>query len=104
MKKLIQEKNAIDIEHCFLKCKALYQTCIKNEGNEYLKDELEVPFSDLILQNESINFIVNSDVFGETIIDVRIKLYSRKLKKQLGSYRYVENLNGEPIDDFLIFV
>ncbi len=103
MKKLYNTKGFVDLEHLFLKCKASYQACINVEGNEYLSDDIEVSINDLILQDDSVKFFIDSEEYGESIIDVRVNLFSRKLKKYLGYYRYIESLDGKPLDDYLVF-
>lgn len=62
-----------------------------------------MPINELILQDDSVKFLISSEVYGESIIDVQVNLFSSKLKKNLGYYRYIENLAGEPLDDFLVF-
>jgi len=103
MRDLINTKGVIDLEYCFLKCKVSYQACINISENKYLRDDIEVPINELVLQDDSVKIFIDSKVYGESIIAVRINLFSSELNKSIGYYRYIENIAGEPIDDFLAF-
>ncbi len=104
MKEFINKKGLVDLEHCFLKCKASFQTCMKIEENKYLLNEIKGSNKGLILKNDSVKIIIDHEAYGESIIDVRINLLNIELDEIIGHYRYIENLEGDPLDDFLFFI
>lgn len=62
-----------------------------------------MPINELILEDDSVKYFIDSEIYGESVIDVLVNLFSSKLNRKLGYYRYIESLGGEPLDDFLVF-
>lgn len=101
---LIDSKGVLDIEQCFLRCIANYEACISAEENEYLKDDIEESIDKLVLKNDSVKIFIESDMYGESVLDIRVNLFSSTSSKLIGHYRYIESFAGEALDDYLDFL
>ncbi len=103
MNEISNIKKILDLKYYFLKCKIEYHNCLGKIENEFFKEELTVPIESLILKEESISILFDSESYDDYIVDVTISLFSEKLNKQIGYYRLIENLNREYLDEFLVF-
>ena len=82
------------------KAKESFEWCIQNDGNEFLKDELSVPFEDIVLIEKDIKIVFSKRVFEEYTIEVCLLLYAGN--NEVGRYLYIENDKNEVIDDSLV--
>jgi len=103
MKEITKIRDFLDKEYFYLKCKTAFQTCITNKDNDYLQAEIDVPINQLDLRHNSINLSFNQELEDNFIIDIKIILFSNVLNKELGYYQYQEDMNGEFVDEFLVF-
>lgn len=103
MNNLKKIKSLFDQEYYYLKCKTAFQDCISNKENDFLKEEIETPINDLVLHNDQITLLFKSENNDDFIIDIKIKLINSDLNKQIGYYKYQENMEGEYLDEFLVF-
>lgn len=89
-----QLKNLIDTEEYFLKCERYYFECLeKNKFRTDLTCSIEHVSVSIILKN-----FVSQDYYE---IDTKIEIVDAN-NNHIGYYRYIEDCDGEPVDDFLV--
>ena len=93
----------VDQEYYYLKCKAAFKECFLHESNEEVRREIGIAFKSIQLLDDYINISFNSPLSEEFIIEVRINLLNLKNGKSLGYYKYQEDMDGEYLDEYLIF-
>ena len=85
-------RKLFDTQELYLKCKKFYFECITK--NNFYHDPTYV------IEHVSISIILNSNIdYYE--IDTKI-LIVNKFNAIVGYYRYIEDNNGQAVDDFLV--
>ncbi|MCS3556893.1 MULTISPECIES: hypothetical protein [unclassified Sphingobacterium] len=82
------------------KAKESFEKCIRNDENQFLKDELGMPIDYIVLIEKDIKIVFSKRVFEEYNIEVCLLLYAGN--NEVGRYLYIENNNNEAIDDSLV--
>ncbi|MEN5195518.1 MULTISPECIES: hypothetical protein [Sphingobacterium] len=82
------------------KAKESFEQCIQNDANQFLKDELSMPFDDIVLIEKDIKIVFSKRVFEEYNIEVCLLLYAGN--NEVGRYLYIENDKNQAIDDSLV--
>lgn len=82
------------------KAKESFEKCIRNDENEFLNDELSMPFDDIVLIEKDIKIVFSKRVFEQYSIEVCLLLSVGN--NIVGRYQYNENDKNEAIDDSLI--
>lgn len=82
------------------KAKESFEKCIRNDENEFLKDELSTHFGDIVLIEKDIKIVFSKRVFEQYSIEVCLLLSVGN--NEVGRYQYNENHKNEAIDDSLI--
>lgn len=93
------EISILDKDNLFDKATSFYYNCVNNDDNKFLAQEYEIDHI-LIIKNK-INITISNNNFVEYTIEVILKLEIES--KEIGKYIYLEDKNGHPIDDYLIF-
>lgn len=82
------------------KAKESFERCIRNDENEFLKDELGMSFNDIELIEKDIKIVFSKRVFEDYSIEVCLLLSAGN--NEVGRYLYIENDKNEAIDDSLV--
>ncbi len=85
------------------RCERSYHNCINSDENIELREEIGVSLDELELAKESIRIEFDSAEYGELIFDTKFKILNLNTKESIGYYRCIENLEGDFVDDFLVF-
>lgn len=92
----------LNVNQFYAKANKLFKRCLLNEENIYLQEEIDVPLNLIITQNDCITIKFPFEDNEVYIIETKITLLSQK-NEELGWYSYLEDENGNVIDDFLVF-
>ncbi|MCS3557644.1 MULTISPECIES: hypothetical protein [unclassified Sphingobacterium] len=82
------------------KAKESFEKCIRNDENQFLKDELSMPFDDIVVIEKDIKIVFSKRVFEEYNIEICLLLYAGN--NEVGRYLYIENDKNQAIDDSLV--
>lgn len=83
------------------KAKDGFKKCIRNEDNECLKDEVNIPLEDIVMIEKNVKIVFDKRSFDQYSLEATLLLSDGN--EEIGKYIYIENENYEVIDDFLIF-
>jgi hypothetical protein len=89
-----------DLSLYYTKAKESLKECIQNEENEFLRDELSIPFNDILVIEKDIKIVFSKRAFVEYKIEVCLLLFEGN--KEVGKYIYIENDKKEGVDDSLV--
>lgn len=90
-----------DLNLLYIKARNSYEKCIHNEGNAFLKDEVNIPLNEVIIIEKCIKIVFFEKAFNEHLFEVNLLLYEKD--KEIGKYLYMVNERGDEVDDSLIF-
>lgn len=79
-----------------------FKSCIANENNQFLKDELSVSIDSIIVKRHFISIQFNEIDIDNYTIETRLTL-NTDTGEELGYYSTIVNSNFEQIDDYLVF-
>lgn len=82
------------------KAKESFEKCIRNDENQFLKDELSMPFDDIVVIEKDIKIVFSKRVFEQYSIEVCLLLSVGN--NEVGRYLYIENDKNQAIDDSLV--
>lgn len=86
----------------YQKAREGYFSCINGEEKESLQEELGMPLDSLIVTEGNIKLVLTPKLSGYYTIEARLDL-SFVDDDAIGYYDYVEDMEGEFIDEFLVF-
>lgn len=90
-----------DLSLLYIKAKESFKECIRNEDNEFLKDEVNIPLEDIAVVEESIKIVFFQKIFDSYLFEVTLLLFDGN--QEIGKYSYSENERKENIEDNLVF-
>jgi hypothetical protein len=90
-----------DLSVLYKKARKSFEECIGNKDNEFLKSEVNIPLSHIVVVEKEINIVLPKMAFGEYTLEVCLLLFEGS--KEIGKYSYIENDKKEMIDDSLVF-
>jgi hypothetical protein len=79
-----------------------YYKCIRYSGNAFLEQEISVPLETVGLVNSNVKIVFSHEDIKEYQLEVTLKLLD-KSDQSIGKYVYVEDHEGNAIDDSLVF-
>jgi len=91
-----------DIERIYMKTKSAFANWFNNDENKFLESEINLSLDSILFKEVSINISYFSDSIYDYLIESKVILLSPKLI-EIGTYTYIEDGNGIPIDDILVF-
>lgn len=93
-----------NIEAIFKRTVEFYNSCIHSKENAFLEIEVGDSLSSIIPIKDSIKIIFQNEncINQDYIFEIKLILKNTS-GDTIGSYLYVENDKGEPVDDFLSF-
>jgi hypothetical protein len=90
-----------DLALLYSKAKNAYKDCISNAGNEFLKNEVNVPLECIQLIEKDVKIVFYQYRADEYLLEVALILFAED--KEIGKYIYIENEIGQVVDDILVF-
>jgi len=90
-----------DLSSLYNKSRESFDECIRNNDNEFLKDELSMSLDDIVIAEKDIKIVFSKRAFEEYIIQVCLVLFEGS--KEIGKYTYITNDKKEGVDDNLVF-
>lgn len=93
----------IDFNLMYSKAREYFINCMTNEENSFLFEEINyISLESILIQEVFVRVTFLNKDTNQYTIETKINLISPE-NKELGWYSYLENENGETIDDFLVF-
>lgn len=92
----------INLDAQYSKAKASFEGCITNPENEYLNEEIEIPFSEIVTKEESVRITFSGSDKGRYIVETLLLLFTPNNEK-IGYYRLHEDESEKVVDDYLVF-
>ncbi|WP_343558926.1 hypothetical protein [Sphingobacterium sp.] len=89
------------LENYFKRAIDSYHSCIKQEENSCLFNEIAIFATDTQLELNSIKFLYNDMRSANYVIEVRLNLLSKE--SNVGYYTLILNEEDEALDDYLVF-
>lgn len=95
------EINESDFAVFYDKAREGFSKCINTEGNEYLQEEIDVPFESVTLVDASVKVVFSLKDTKSYILEICIMLHISNM--MIGKYTYYMDDKGNPVDDSLVF-
>lgn len=95
------EINESDFSMFYNKAREGFNKCINTKGNEYLQEEIGVPFESVTLVDASVKVVFSQRSTEKYIIEICIALHVSNMI--VGKYIYYEDDKGNTVDDSLVF-
>ncbi|MNY47095.1 hypothetical protein D3C86_1823350 [compost metagenome] len=90
-----------NLDLLYNKARASFGECIDLKENEFLQQEVDIPLKSIILREKDIKIVFSPEIPESFTREVYLKLYSGNI--EIGKYLYIEDKDGNPIDDSLVF-
>ncbi len=94
--------NKEELKQMYSKARVAFQKCINDPENDFLKSEIDIPLSSIIIKEESVAIKYEENEVDRCLIEIKIQLVSPS-NEVIGNYIYCENEDGVSVDDSLIF-
>jgi hypothetical protein len=82
------------------KARKMYNECISNHDNAYLNEEITIPIEQIKLRNSEIKIVFSQDNNELYWYEIVLTLWD---VSAIGRYTYMEDDQGNMIDDILVF-
>ena len=79
-----------------------YHDCLIKVDNAFLRDELSIPLESIILKFSNIKIVFSQTDIENYVFETTISLWDYN-DKYIGKYVYIEDGNGNEVDDKLVF-
>ena len=99
---MIDKFNELNLESLYLKAKTTFKECMSCEGNEYLNEEISIPYNEIVLKNDSVTIQFLETDLNHYIIETKLMIFSQN-NQEIGWYSLQEDENGKIVDDYLLF-
>jgi len=95
------EINEQELSLLYNRAKKGYEACIYNKDNEFLKDEVNEPPGSILVVEKNVKIVLSHNRPNELLLEANLMLFIKD--REIGKYVYIEDENGQYIDEFLIF-
>ncbi|NML40852.1 hypothetical protein HHL17_26885 [Chitinophaga sp. G-6-1-13] len=82
------------------KAKESLSACISDKENEFLREELGVPWTSVLVMDSGVKIAFSGMITETYTVEVYLKLYVAG--EQIGEYTYYEDEKGVPQDDSFV--
>lgn len=99
---MILKINNQELSILYNKAKENYLLCVNNKDNSFLQKEISLRLEDIKIINSNIKIVFSNEISNEYLIEVSLSLWENSVKC-LGNYVSVQDVDGNLIDDRLVF-
>lgn len=99
---MIIEISKQEVALLYTKAKEKYNNCISNEDNAFLEEEVSVPLKTIELKEASIKVVFSLEDTERYLLEITVTLWDRS-NQLIGKYQYIQDDEGNGVDDSLVF-
>ena len=99
---MLIEMSKQEVALLYKKAKEENNNCISNGDNAFLEKEVSVPLKTIELKEASIKVVFSLENTERYLLETTITLWDRS-NQLIGKYKYIQDDEGNGVDDSLVF-